>query len=116
MSETSKHETMTASEGKLADLWIEASDRLPDGMSPVLAFFVNEYGRPRIIRAGYARLHEMELDVECCGGCTCGECEGEFVTPGWYENNEHEEVHWHVEGITHWMPLPAPPSTERSTR
>jgi hypothetical protein len=34
-----------------------------------------------------------------------------FVKPGWYETNEYEEVHWAVhDPVTHWMPLPEPPT------
>ena len=42
-----------------------------------------------------------------------------FVTAGyWYRGGEHYESHWYADLVnggasppTHWMPLPAPPST-----
>lgn len=38
----------------------------------------------------------------------------EYCPAGWYETNECEEVYFRVtDPVTHWMPLPDPPSAER---
>jgi len=91
--------------------WVSVADGMPHSNVPVLAYYVNILGKGRRVRAQYAALHSLRLDEECEGACACGECEGEWSAPGWYETNEHEKVNWWVdEEVTHWMPLPDPPS------
>lgn len=95
--------------------WTSVSNSLPDRQQLVLAFYVNSFGKPRIVRAEYATLHTLMLHEDSSGGCACGTCDGEYAAVGWYESNEREEVHWIItEPVTHWMPLPPPPvaSTE----
>lgn len=40
-----------------------------------------------------------------------------YWPPGWYEWNEHEEMHWAVDGVvTHWMKLPDAPNGKLQPR
>ena len=96
--------------------WIPVSERLPEAEVYVIAF-VTDPTRPkwsRRIRAQYAGLNVLELgcDQEPWDGCTYDEESGDcFVQPGWYEANEYEETNWRVSDVvTHWMPLPDPPT------
>lgn len=37
----------------------------------------------------------------------------EYWPEGWYEWNNHEEMHWRIsDPVTHWMPLPQPPTPQ----
>ena len=93
--------------------WIKTKDAMPKAGLKVLAYFVNEYDKDRIIRAYYAPRFTIELSGE--DDCyEYNEDDDEYFLPeGWYETNEFEETNWHVSAeITHWMPLPPPPVHE----
>ena len=95
-----------------ADQWVKCSDQLPKAEQFVLAYFKNECGKDRRIRAFYAPRFTVE------SSCADGEADeydeakdDYYLKEGWYEANEYEEVHWFVHAsITHWMPLPEPPN------
>ena len=95
--------------------WIKVEERQPDPGVPVIAF-VTDPKNPkwsRRIRAVYAVEGTLELgEGDPWDGCTCDEESGEwFCQPGWYEQNWYEETNWRVtDTVTHWMPLPDPPS------
>lgn len=93
--------------------WIPVSERLPKLEVRVIAYYKNDLGKDRRIRAFYAPKFSMR-DVENYeGDADYNETEDEYYWPeGWYECNEHEETNWRVDGeITHWMPLPSAPGT-----
>jgi hypothetical protein len=94
-------------------VWIPVADRMPEPGRMVLAFYKTVFGMDRRIRAMYAAPKTLELSLDAEGGEYDEETDTYWCDPGWYEANEHEECHWRVdEEITHWMPLPAPPSAE----
>ena len=77
----------------------------------MLAYYKNYWDLGRRIRAQYAGEYELEQAPECDGDSDYDEAEDTYYCkPGWYETNEHDEIHWAVdEPVTHWMPLPDPP-------
>jgi len=93
---------------RAATRWIPVAERLPLAGIPVLATYINEYGKRRRVRAMYATRHTLEQADECDGGEYDAETDMYWCRPGWYENNEHEEVNWRIdEEVTHWLPLPS---------
>lgn len=95
--------------------WISVDERLPESGVPVIVFVAGTYdNKPRRLRASYAAHHTLELgdDQEPWGDDCYDEATDAYYCPeGWYEHNEYEETHWHIGGtVTHWMPLPPPPS------
>jgi Lar family restriction alleviation protein len=97
--------------------WISVNEKLPPSNRPVIAAFRNPLGNWRVIRAQYAAPNTLPVDddSECAG--TYDEASGTYYCEaGWYEDNEHEEVHWRVDdAVSHWQPLPTPPTSTRDT-
>jgi hypothetical protein len=87
--------------------WISVKDRLPEADTPVLIF-----NDKRILRACYIpKYHINDNDSEYEGDyLDYDEKNDEYYWPeGWYECNYYEEVHFKIDEVTHWRPLPAPP-------
>ena len=109
-----KFESAIAEARKLLadDGWIRVEDALPESGVPVIAF-VPRYGghtNSRRIRAQYAAKHSLEQHMEADGGDYDEASDTYYCEPGWYEDNEYEEIHWCVsDEVTHWQPLPQPP-------
>ncbi len=100
----------------IPDGWISVTEHLPESGKPVLA----QVGR-LVIRAAYAA--KFTLDEENWGwwndgdGADYNEANDTTYWPeGWYEWNQHEEIHWSVTDVTHWMPLPEAPNAKVSGR
>ena len=92
--------------------WVKVSERLPAAEVPVIAFYVNEYGKHRRIRAFYAPRFTVETSVDSDWFEYNNEADDDnaYLPEGWYEENEFEDTHWHVTSeVTHWMALPLPP-------
>lgn len=92
--------------------WINVEDRMPEPGKKVIAFFINEYGKPRRIMAEWIPKYFMEGQEDSYEGDLDYDEEGDtyYWPEGWYESNEFEETHWMVGGkITHWMELPNGP-------
>ncbi len=89
--------------------WVRVKDRLPEpGMAVLL-----DIGKKTPIRAMWAAKHTVEAHDEADPGwCDYDESTDMYYCPeGWYEWNQHEDVHWAVrEKPRAWMPLPLPPS------
>lgn len=86
--------------------WISVDERLPEPGNPVLL----DIGKKYPIRALWAVKNTVRVgtDVDDCG--EYDEETDEYYCPeGWYEWNEHEEVHWAVsETPRAWRELPPP--------
>lgn len=91
--------------------WISVKERLPEAETDVLAFFINEYGKQRIVRAFYAPRFTVEdgYDNEYEASEYDDKKDTYYLKEGWYEHNEHEEINWFIYNVTNWMELPEPP-------
>jgi hypothetical protein len=92
--------------------WLSASETMPESCVAVLAVVNDGISKPFVIRAMYAAKHTLETAPDYEGDCDYEEAtDTYYCKQGWYENNCYEYTHWGVDGeVTHWMPLPAPPS------
>jgi hypothetical protein len=95
--------------------WRPASDPPEPGV-PVIILVINEQGKPRRLRAQYSNGKSLEVDFESMehyGGYD-EEADVYWCPVGWFETNEHEEVHWQVtDEVTHWTLLPELPTNTR---
>lgn len=92
--------------------WISVKDRLPEHYRHVLAYYVNDYGKARIVRAAYIYPRtEVFSNDDYDGDLDYDEKTDMYYLPaGWIEENEHEDTHWIIdEEVLCWMPLPDPP-------
>jgi hypothetical protein len=89
--------------------WISVKDEMPAAERPVLAYFINELGKYRIIKAFYApkfTVENLENDWDEYDEKT----DAYYLPEGWYENNEFDDISYFVNcEVTHWQPLPKPP-------
>ena len=89
--------------------WISVDARLPEPNTPVLL----DIGKMFPIRALWAGKHTVSVGTDVDDWGEYDEETDEYYCPeGWYEWNEHEEVHWAVsETPRAWreLPLPAAP-------
>lgn len=94
-------------------LWVKVSDRTPEPGKPVIAAYINEYGRSRWARAvwipsGWAISPDF------------GEYEGDdivyneqsdtyFWPMGWYEWDHNTDMHYRIgESILYWAKVEYP--------
>ena len=92
--------------------WISVDERLPEPGNPVLL----DIGKKFPIRALWAGKHTVSVGTDVDDWGEYDEETDEYYCPeGWYEWNEHEEVHWAVsETPRAWRELP--PTTPRRPR
>lgn len=97
--------------------WIEVTpETLPKKhWVAVLWHFVNSLWNYRIVRCYYIGTKEQESDTSEWVFEDFHEYDEEkdtyFDPAWWYEFNEYEETNWKIsDDITHWMPLPKPPT------
>ena len=92
--------------------WISVDERLPEPGNPVLL----DIGKKYPIRALWAAKNTVRVGTDVDDWGEYDEETDEYYCPeGWYEWNEHEEVHWAVsETPRAWRELP--PTTPRRPR
>lgn len=86
--------------------WISVDERLPEPGTPVLL----DIGKKYPIRALWAAKNTVRVGTDVDDWGEYDEETDEYYCPeGWYEWNEHEEVHWAVsETPRAWRGLPKP--------
>ena len=94
--------------------WTPVTKQMPASGQTVLVCYTNALGNVRRIRAAWvaARTHESSEDSEIGEYDEASDC---YYDPeGWYEQidnwPDYSAVAVHAGEITHWMPLPAPPT------
>lgn len=100
---------------RLKARWLSVDGQMPVSGRKVIAYYENVNGKPRRIMAFYAAQFDIESSEENQEGFyEYSEANDQyFLCEGWYENNEFDEINWHVDGeVTHWQPLPEPPAAE----
>lgn len=93
--------------------WIKVSDRKPSNGNAVLIHCITEQLKKSIVLRAFwcPRFTEEAGDDEFEAGEYCEEKDEYFIREGWYEFNQHEEVHWAVsEEVLHWAEIPLPPN------
>ena len=87
-----------------AEVWTKLPGQLPEPGTPVLL----DIGKKYPIRAMWAAKHTVPAADDDTDWGEYDEATDEYWCPeGWYEWNEHEEVHWAVsETPRAWIPLP----------
>lgn len=100
-----------------APAWISVDERLPE--KECLAVYVTPHGKQRLIRAKYARQFQIEAEGDD-RETEYNEADDTFyIKAGWLEciDNWGEYSSYYVtEGtVTHWMSLPAAPSSSAAT-
>ena len=91
--------------------WISVDERLPEPGNPVLL----DIGKKYPIRALWAAKNTVRVGTDVDDWGEYDEETDEYYCPeGWYEWNEHEEVHWAVsETPRAWRELPTTPRRPR---
>lgn len=103
-------------------MWVPVTERLPNCGQAVLAYYLNRQGMGRRIRAEYVTRWTVEAefddpDTECVEYSE--QADAYYVTEGWYELidnwGEYSSVSVTEGIITHWMPLPAAPISDKQS-
>jgi hypothetical protein len=94
--------------------WISVNKEMPS--KKCLAFYTNELGKCRIVKAKYVQKFTEEANTDNEDYIEYDEKTDCYYTPeGWYECIDNWEDYTHVfiyhGEVTHWMPLPSPPIT-----
>ena len=97
--------------------WVTTAERLPYSGQIVLACYRNHLGNWRRIRACWVAAQTNESSAESEIGEYDDASDTYYDPEGWYEKidnwDDYSAVAVHQGEITHWMPMPAPPSARR---
>ena len=89
---------------------ISVKEQMPETGKIVLASYINQRGKRRIICAHYAPRFTVEAISEEDYDEYHEESDTYYLCEGWYENIENwadfESVHVCEGEVTHWMPIP----------
>lgn len=99
--------------------WVRVESRLPESRRRVLVSYTNECGARRIEIACYIPPRTVRaedfLSEDYAEGCEEYDEENDcfWVIEGWWEDSSEAEINWQITSpVTHWAPLPEPPSKE----
>nr|WP_298658549.1 DUF551 domain-containing protein [uncultured Flavobacterium sp.] len=97
--------------------WINVKDGLPKNDAKVQATYLNSHGKRRYIMASYIKKGTVELcDDDDDVSEYIEDADQFFFKEGWYERIENWDEYTHLTvskgEITHWMPLPEPPTKD----
>lgn len=98
--------------------WISVAETMPESGRKVLAYYLNQSGKDRRVRAQWiaAKSHESSPDSDI--GEYDEEADAYFDPEGWYECIDNWDDYSSVGicgvEVTHWMPLPPPPPEQGS--
>ena len=96
----------TSSPATHMSTWTEVSpETMPESGVYVLAFYVDEHERGRVVRATWWTGEMLDDWDEDWDG------EGPKNKDGWFEVADHTGETWRItERVTHWTNLPGPPA------
>lgn len=72
--------------------WINVDERLPEDSREVLCYYLNTEGRYGYVVGSYSRR----------------------LFEGWETDIDNNEIYYQPVKITHWMPLPEPPTKDKT--
>ena len=97
-----------------SSMWVSVDDKLPDAGEKVLATFENSHGKRRTICGHLVPRWTIESDCDDAYDEYSEEKDAYYLREGWYENIENwgdfSSVYVCDGEVTHWMPLPKPPT------
>jgi len=91
--------------------WVGVEDGLPK--AACLAFYINDFGNSRIVKARFVRRYTVEDNGDDLEGEYDEKTDNYYWPEGWYEQidnwDDYSAVRIYQGKVTHWMPLPAGP-------
>lgn len=98
--------------------WVPVAERLPQSGVTVLACYRNSAGKLRRIRAEWIAAQTQESGGESIIGVYDEATDTYYDPEGWYEKIDNWDdgfsaIGVHQGEVTHWMPLPAAPDTQK---
>lgn len=99
--------------GILEGVWIKTQDQMPPSGQTVLAYYINQVGNGRRVRAQWIAAKSCESGSESDIGEYDEETDTYYDPEGWYEQIDNWDTYSAVGicgvTVTHWMPLPKAP-------
>jgi hypothetical protein len=93
--------------------WISVDDTMPKNQQPVLIAYTTIHGKKVVTMGWYARAGEVS--TEYFDGEVNDEYDEEreayFLKEQWVDESIESEYHYQIHNVTHWMPMPAHPTS-----